>query len=136
MPEPTMRDLERMLLKSGRAHAETQALVLELKADVAKLAAQQAGNKLLVAAVDELTARVDHLADIGVASNQVITGMRSQGNSSFDIATALSRRFRKLIQRLTEGGVIAVEALREDELETEGEHATAARLRSVDNPSG
>ncbi len=135
MPEPTMRDLERLLIRSGRAHAETQASVLELRADVAKLAAQQAGNKLLVAAVDELTTRVDHLSDKHEAGNQLLAGMRSQGNSSFDIAVALSRRFRKLVQRLTEKGVIALEALREDELETEGENVNAAKLRAVEGRS-
>lgn len=133
MPEPTMRDLERMLLRLGRTQAETRALVLTVKADVAAVAAEQGGARLIAAAVDELTATVDHLSEQVAASNQIITGVRSLGVSSFDIATALSRRFRKLVQRLTERGIIAVEALREDELETEGNHAAAAPgLHAVD----
>ncbi len=135
MPEPTLRDIERHLMKLAKGQAEIDQNLLSVKADIAKVAAEQGGIKIIAATLDELTAAVDHLVAKFDAGNQIISGLRSQGNSSFDIATALSRRFRKLIQRLTEKGVIAVESLREDELETEGEHAEQRRDEEATAPA-
>lgn len=128
MPEPSMRDLERHLIRLATGQAR-------LEAEVAKLNAELGGNqKILNANVEELTVAVDHLRDVSAATNQILTGVRSQGNSSYDIAIALSRRFRLLVQRLVERGVIALEALKEDELETRGVSAEQAeqKLRAVD----
>ncbi len=115
------------MLKLGTGQAR-------IEAEVSRLAAEQSGNKILAANIEELTASVDHFRDVQSATNQIITGVRSQGDSSFDIAVALSRRFRLLVQRLVEKGVIALEALKEDELETRGINGNQVdpKLRAVE----
>ncbi len=115
MPEPTLRELERLILKGHGEVAQLRSETARLAARVEESIAQQSGNLVLAAKIDELTSSVDHLSDKQAAAEQILNGVRSLGKSSFDIATGLSRRLRNLVQALVQANLISTDSLRLDD---------------------
>lgn len=114
MPEPTMREIERLILKLGTQIAEVKGDVAECRAEVAKNAAQCSGIALINARLDELTQSCDHTTELVAALNQITTGVRSLGESSYDMVRTTARRLSGLVNALVHSGTISYEALREE----------------------
>lgn len=128
MPEPTLRDIERLILKLGGD-------VASVRQEVASVRAEAACIRLVDSKVDELIAATDHARDVVSALNQITTGVRSLGTTTHDISIGLSRRMKNLVQHLVDNGLIAVGALTEDErLRAEGDPHAADSLRAVGAP--
>lgn len=106
--EVTLYELKQLILKG---HRKTE----ELTAEVALLRGEMAGTKVLAAAIDELTAATDEQTLINRAIGQHYAGVRSLGESTYDMTRAVVKRVRTLVQALTGTGVITVEALKEAE---------------------
>ncbi len=126
MPEPTLRDLERLILKLGGD-------VAAVRQEVASVRAEAACIRMVDAKVDELLSSVDHTRDTVAALNQITTGVRSLGVTTHDISVGLSRRMKNLVQRLVEKGLIAVESLTEDVQLSPTEDAADGRLHVLDD---
>lgn len=125
MAEPTLRYIERLILKLGGD-------VAAVRQEVAGVRAEAACIRIVDAKVDELISSVDHARDTIAALNQITTGVRSLGTTTHDIAIGLSRRMKNLVQHLVEKGLIAVGALTEDErLRTEGDSDAAEPIHVV-----
>jgi hypothetical protein len=107
MPEPTMRDIERLILKLGTK-------IAKLEVSIGQVAAQCSALPLITSQLEELTQACDHTRELVDNLNQVTTGVRSLGESTYDLQRATSRRLSVLVNALVESGVIPFEALREE----------------------
>ena len=113
MSEITIAELHRLMLQVNRNVAETRQEVARLGSRVETVAAEVSAVALLDAKIDILASDLSRLSDEMRAANQLLTGVRSLGKSTYDISTGVARRVRVLIQALIERNVIAYESMQD-----------------------
>lgn len=119
--EVTLYELKQLVL---RGHRKLE----ELGVEIAELRAQQAGTKVLAAAIDELTSATDEQTLVNRAIAQHYEGVRRLGESTYDMTKASAKRLRGLVQALVKSGVVTIEALHE---ETGDEEENDARVTAL-----
>lgn len=113
MAEPTLRELHTLLLRLNQNVAESRRETGRLGARIEQIAAEVSAVALLDSKLDLLIDKVDHLDAKFTAANQILSGVRSLGESTFEIATGVSRRLRTLVQALIEAGGISFESMQD-----------------------